>query len=531
MRRWQKEALDLLLSRPVTDFMVTATPGAGKTSFGLIAALHALRERPYRPIVVVTPTRNLKVQWARAAARFGLQLDPNWEGGGIPGDMHGVVTTYAQVASRPQAVADVAGDAVALIDEIHHGGAERSWGDSLLAALGGAGLRIGLSGTPFRSDDALIPFVNYVDGQAQADYVYGYADALRDGGVVRPVYFPRLGGAMEWVAPDGVQMGATFEDKLDAQRSSQRLRTALSPHGHWLPDALEQANVRLREVRRHDPRAGGIVFAIDQEHARAIAAQLRRITGRPALLAISDEPGAHDALAGFAESDEPWAVCVRYASEGYDAPRLRVGVYATNVVAPLFWAQALGRVLRWRPEAGPRQAAWMFIPDDARLRELAYSIKTTRTHVLKAREDEDDELGFDRPERAEPEQGSLFQAIAATSDGRFVDDGAEALSADGWHEGPALDDRFEGDRSLEVELPVPPRTTAARADEASFERRALLRRANQERAALIARISGLRPQEVNRRLNDAASIKAVSDASVRQLDRRLQEADAWLAKL
>lgn len=510
--------------------MVTATPGAGKTRFALIAALHELHDRPHRPVVVVTPTRSLKTQWARAAAGFGLQLDPDWAGGAIPADMHGIVTTYAQVASRPAAVAAVANEAVALIDEIHHGGAERSWGDSLLVALEHADLRIGLSGTPFRSDDALIPFVRYVDGEAEADYTYGYADALADGGVVRPVYFPRLGGAMEWVAPDGAQLAATFDDPLDAQRASQRLRTALSTRGNWLPDALAQADLRLREVRRRDPEAGGIVFAMDQDHARGVARLLHRISGSEPVLAISDEPGAHAALARFAEGEGRWTVCVRYASEGYDAPRLRVGVYATNVVAPLFWAQALGRVLRWRPEAGPRQAAWMFIPDDPRLRELAASVKTTRTHVLKAREDADDEM-LDRVDVAEPTQGSLFEVIAADSDGRFTDDGVEALAADGWDEGPALSDPYADDPSLEVELPVPPRTHADREVRASFEQRAALRRANKDRAALIVRLSGLRPQEVNRKLNDAVGIKAVSEATVDQLDRRLRAADKWLSHL
>jgi len=92
-----------------------------------------------------------------------------------------------------------------------------------LPAFEQAARRLALSGTPFRSDVQAIPFVRYADDEAVADYEYGYADALRDGGVVRPVYFPRIDGMMEWSAPDGSVHAHSFEDALDATRASQRL--------------------------------------------------------------------------------------------------------------------------------------------------------------------------------------------------------------------------------------------------------------------------------------------------------------------
>ena len=63
--------------------------------------------------------------------------------------------------------------------------------------------RLALSGTPFRSDTRAIPFLNYVLDEARPDFEYGYGAALADGRVVRPVYFPRTNGTMEWSAPDG----------------------------------------------------------------------------------------------------------------------------------------------------------------------------------------------------------------------------------------------------------------------------------------------------------------------------------------
>ena len=104
--------------------------------------------------------------------------------------MHGIVTTYQQVATSSAALGPLARDAFVVLDEIHHAGDERSWGRGVAEAFGGAGRRLSLSGTPFRSDSAAIPFVEYHLDVARPDYEYGYGEALADGGVVRPVYFP-----------------------------------------------------------------------------------------------------------------------------------------------------------------------------------------------------------------------------------------------------------------------------------------------------------------------------------------------------
>src|SRR5690606_35725810 len=236
LRPWQSEALDAFTLKQGRDFLAVATPGAGKTTFALTAAVQDLAEHPGRRLVVVAPTQHLKQQWADAALRFGLHLEPQWSArdGALPLDMHGVVTTYQQVATSAAALAPLARDAFVVFDEIHHAGDDRAWGESVLQAFGGAAQRLALSGTPFRSDSSPIPFVRYHLDEALPDYEYGYGEALADGGVVRPVYFPRINGFMEWMAPDGSVVEATFEDELPRELSNQRLRTALSLEGQWL---------------------------------------------------------------------------------------------------------------------------------------------------------------------------------------------------------------------------------------------------------------------------------------------------------
>lgn len=232
-RAWQKEALAKLESRVHASFLAVATPGAGKTTFALGAIRRALVRREVRRCVVVVPTQHLKLQWALAAERFDIHLDPEWSSsdGTLPSDVHGVAVTYQQVAANPRALRRLVSQAFIVLDEVHHAADARSWGDGIRHAFEQSPVRLCLSGTPFRSDQSAIPFVRYVGDEAHADYEYGYGEALRDRKVVRPVYFPRINGHMEWTAPDGSTHAASFDDPVGRARASQRLRAALDVEG------------------------------------------------------------------------------------------------------------------------------------------------------------------------------------------------------------------------------------------------------------------------------------------------------------
>ena len=125
----------------------------------------------------------------RNAAISPLVTYPFGQNSLLTGGLHPLVMPAAASALR-----GLAADAMVILDEVHHAGHERAWGDGVFTAFELAAKRLSLSGTPFRSDSSKIPFVRYdatAEGDlAHADYTYGYGDALRDGGVVRPVYFP-----------------------------------------------------------------------------------------------------------------------------------------------------------------------------------------------------------------------------------------------------------------------------------------------------------------------------------------------------
>jgi superfamily II DNA or RNA helicase len=551
-RAWQKEALAKFEARVRPDFLAVATPGAGKTTFALAAVRRALVARQVRRCVVVVPTQHLKLQWAAAAERFDIHLDPDWSAadGALPSDVHGIVVTYQQVAANPDALRRRVTHSFVILDEVHHAADARSWGDGVRRAFEPAPVRLCLSGTPFRSDQSSIPFVRYVGEEAEADYEYGYGEALRDRRVVRPVYFPRIAGQMEWTSPDGETWRAGFEDALTRDLAGQRLRTALDIEGEWLPAVLAKAHRQVVHLRRSDPRAAGLVIAMDQAHAKGIAKILKERLGVRATLATSDDPGASRKIATFAEGDDPWIVAVRMVSEGVDIPRLAVGVYATNTLTDLFFRQAVGRLVR-SSESVRAHRAYMFIPDDPRLRLFASGIAEQRRHSLRKPDrgiDDPMERDGDPLEREldadGAEQISLFSAISAIpldASGRPL--ALEPVEEDAAHEGiPGLVDEdappeerrapsvpFELTAQVFAEpVPTPEPEPATGPVDSPRTRKRKLREQNSAIVASLAHRTRRSHAEINAELNRRIGIARITEATIAQLERRLDAARRWL---
>ncbi|AEF34426.1 conserved hypothetical protein [Mycolicibacter sinensis] len=415
------------------DFLMVATPGAGKTTFALRIVAELLADRTVERITIVVPTDHLKVQWATAAAEHGIALDPRFSNSDAQtsSEYHGVVVTYAQVASHPtrHRVRTEAAKTLVIFDEIHHGGDAKSWGDGIREAFSDATRRLALTGTPFRSDDSPIPFVNYEpDGSGHlrsvADDSYGYPEALADG-VVRPVVFMAYSGEARWRDSAGEEYTARLGEPLTAEHTARAWRTALDPNGEWMPAVIAAADTRLRQKRQHVPDAGGMIIASDQKAARAYAALVTRLTGEAPTVVLSDDAGASDKIAQFATATSRWLVAVRMVSEGVDVPRLAVGVYATSASTPLFFAQAIGRFVRSRR---PGETASIFLPSVPSLLQLASELEAQRNHVLGKphRESERDEFAEAQRRRDEPsELENTFESLGADAElDQVIFDGA-----------------------------------------------------------------------------------------------------------
>ena len=423
LRGWQRRAMVRYLTARPRDFLAVATPGSGKTTFALRIAAELLADGTVERITIVVPTEHLKTQWAQAAAGIGMSLDPKFSNSSSQNsdEYHGVVVTYAQVASHPgrHRVRTENRKTLVVFDEIHHGGDAKTWGEAIREAFGDATRRLSLTGTPFRSDDSAIPFITYERGpdgleRSQADHTYGYAEALADG-VVRPVVFLAYSGESRWRDSAGVEHAARLGEPLNAEQTARAWRTALNPAGEWMPAVIAAADTRLQQKRQHVPDAGGMIIASDQTAARAYAGLLTKLTGEAPTVVLSDDPGSSDRITAFSQGTSRWLVAVRMVSEGVDVPRLAVGVYATSASTPLFFAQAIGRYVRSR-QAG--ETASIFLPSVPNLLLLASEMEAQRNHVLgkphrESQGDEWDEV--DEKQKSEPSE---------------LDNGYEMLGAD-----------------------------------------------------------------------------------------------------
>jgi superfamily II DNA or RNA helicase len=437
LRRWQQRAFNKYLPHEAPDFLAVATPGAGKTTFALRVAHEALRRGRQRFLVVVVPSEHLKSQWAEAAASVGIHLDPAWSNasGAVAADYHGVVVTYAQVAANPDIHRRLCRlPVLAIFDEVHHAGDDLAWGSSLRHAYEAAARRLLLSGTPFRSDNSPIPFVRYVEGLSRADFTYSYAESLGDQ-VCRPILFPSYEGRMEWYSR-GRKLDHTFRDALGDQAASQRLKTALDPGGLWVRQVIQDADAKLSQVRETHADAGGLVVAVDCRHAERVAEILRSVAGEEPAVATVDDPDASRTIREYGVGRRRWIVAVRMISEGVDIPRLRVGVYATNVLTEMFFRQVVGRFVRMIP-ALEDQNAYLYIPRDETLVDYAQQIKEERDHQLV---EEAERPGQGPGEAADTDDKvlSLFLAISSTGHADDVIVDRDLVSQDEIREAGAL---------------------------------------------------------------------------------------------
>ena len=403
LRRWQVRALQKYADAQPRDFLVTATPGSGKTTFALTLAGRLLTQRAVQRVIVVAPTDHLRGQWADAAARLGLWLDPDLPNsvGPVRDGTHGYVATYAQVAAKPMLHRHraEARPSLVIMDEIHHAGDGLTWGEGLREAFDTAKRRLGLSGTPFRTKpEERIPFVSYEEDGDEvssiADFAYSYGDALADG-VVRPVVFAAYTGTSRWLNDAGEAFAAMLGGgtKRDEDKA---WRTALSPTGRWVPHVIAAVDERIQAQRAagiHD--AAGIILANDQETARAYAAVAARVTGEEPAVVLSEDSDASQRLSAFTKGATRLVVCVRMISEGVDIPRATTLGYLCSARTPLFFAQAVGRVVRSR---GGHETASVYLPAVRPLLALAAEMESARNAVVRIvpRDDHDLDPGVER---------------------------------------------------------------------------------------------------------------------------------------
>jgi superfamily II DNA or RNA helicase len=320
---------------------------------------------------------------------------------------------------------------------------------------------------------------------------------------------------MEWMS-DGRRRRADFSVGLPAAEAARRLRTALDPEGDWMAQVLRDADARLTDLRAGPhPDAGGLVVAIDMEHAERLAERLTRISGERPTVVTSDAPDASQRIARFAAGSGRWLVSVLMVSEGVDVPRLRVGVYATTARTELFFRQVVGRFVRRTP-APREQMSHLFLASDPRLKQLAAQVEEERNHALV--EEAKGEAVAEQRERAEATEA--FRALWSSA--RRDDDVLRTTAP-----GDAL--QLFADAAPEPAAPpaalaaFTTTTTAAApsrpAGESAHQRRERLRDERRALVAAVSRRTGEAHRVIHGRINRETGARSVTAASVEQLER------------
>jgi superfamily II DNA or RNA helicase len=534
MREWQEEAVAEYHKKAARQFLIVATPGAGKTKAALRVAHDLLCADIVRRIVVVTPSTHLKSQWQEAAADVGIDLAADVRGAREPADHHGCCVTYHQVFSEASVQrANTRDKTLVIFDEIHHAGDGNGWGETIHAAFENAERVLCLSGTPFRSDNRRIPFVTYSEGKSVSDYSYSYGDALSDE-IVRDVYFPQYEGQVVFYSTSQQKVvDQTFaSDVEDDKEESERLKAALMTD--WMDTVIKDADARLQEVRNAGhPHAAGLITCMDQAHADEIAGRVRRITSVEPDVIKSENDESHRLLAMISRGDRVsrWIVCIAMVTEGVDIPSLRVGIYATNKTTELFFRQFVGRMARRIKGLDNDSDAWVYLPADSRIVEIARRIKEEREHVL------DERIAKTRERIAMlTNQLSMFSAVSgqAFADG-CINDGQvlyqdELVEAERHRKAMSEEvgvilSTERAARLLRYVLKNVSHTTpepVAGVEKAKFELRHDLRQACHDGVKRACVRNDYDFADVNVWLNQQVGVFSVKDATIEQLKERLR---------
>ena len=238
---WQATALEQYLTDAPGDFLAVATPAPARrpSRCGSPASCSTRGSSTGSPS---SRPRAPQGQWADAAHRAGIALDPGLGGSRRGGrrsspDRRDVCRRGRPALPLPRGHRELQ-HARHPRPEIHHAGDARTWGEAVAECFAPARRRLALTGTPFRSDDNLIPFVRYEelpDGsrRSTADYTYGYAEALRDH-VVRPVLFMAYGGPMRWRIRPG-RSWAQLAEPMTKGSDRARVANGVGPQGRVDP--------------------------------------------------------------------------------------------------------------------------------------------------------------------------------------------------------------------------------------------------------------------------------------------------------
>jgi superfamily II DNA or RNA helicase len=410
-RDWQEQALPKIVDRIYETGVATvqAAPGAGKTLFAGFVFLDLAARGLVDRMVVVVPRANLVNQWEKTlsnALRLHLDARPRDKVFEYQGT-RGVIVTYQSITAAAARAHRTKIDqlrTLVVLDEVHHLGTDKSWGENMRAMVGDVdaqgGVRpagiLNLTGTLFRSQkNSRISTVRYrtVEDnkiEARADFKITADELIRKGQLRKPIlYRVRAQAEVVDLSTGEVTRGAIADlnqatrraTKRDAVRDETYQRTLIEESLASLSRAQQALGGRQAEALKL------LYVAPDQKSARKAADLINQITRRDfARLVVSDEKDAHETLRRLMIDNRPCAiVSCQMVTEGFDHPPVAVIAYASHFLADLYVAQMMARAMRvTKTERDQRKMlpAQILIPDDPDLVAAFENAMIAEMHIL-----------------------------------------------------------------------------------------------------------------------------------------------------
>ncbi|WP_237673567.1 DEAD/DEAH box helicase [Vreelandella profundi] len=378
LRKWQADCLDKAKSHYQShrDYFVQATPGSGKTRLAAELAKWLFDEQLIDFVICFAPTREVVAGMQRT---FSVVLDQRF--GNVIASA-GAAYTYQSMEYQQEEFWDIFKKfrVLAIFDEIHHCAGHdpllsSTWGQQIIRNIQDqTTYTLGLSGTPWRSDDLPIALARYSDpeGQLICDYRYDLQSAVNEG-VCRAPRITLIDNSLiklveEKENTESVRGFSCFSQLLSESPVNYE---DLLRHDDILNAVLDIGIQQLSETRHKTSHAGGLVVATDIEHAHQIAGMLNA-KHQSYVVVTSKTPRAQQLIDRFRHDNTSWIVAVSMISEGTDIQRLSVCCYLSRIRTELHYRQVLGRILR---KMGTEdREAWLYVIAEPTLRKYSQRI-------------------------------------------------------------------------------------------------------------------------------------------------------------
>jgi len=420
------------------------TPGGGKSLAAAVFARVLIEQGIADRVCWVTPRTSLAAQAAEGfwdaehnpafRARRADNTPPL-----IRDEALGCIaytTTYQGVSACPELHRDELdrGKYLLVLDEPHHmaDADGRAWVRAIRPLFDRAAHVLLMTGTIERHDGEPIPFIDYTERDGRrfpAVHVeYKRRDALKERSVL-PIHFTYVDGWAHF-CDGGEERRVEISKALDEDVSKviatflgrTEYREAFLRRGldHWM---AHSANV-------YPSRA--IVICANQTHAKEVREFIASVYRVQVALAISEDADSQRTLKQFRQGKRGEVlVTVGMAYEGLDVPDCSHLLCLTNTRSVPWLEQAFARVTRVDYKATAagieyaRQFAFVFVPDDIRMREVVDRMKAEQADGIRERDERDPPASA-----AAPRQESIFAALGAdegsishgTFDGRMSSD-------------------------------------------------------------------------------------------------------------